>query len=46
MALRAVAEKLEQQSRTQGLNAIAPAVDELKSEFTRAKGELGKLLGQ
>jgi HPt (histidine-containing phosphotransfer) domain-containing protein len=46
MALRAVAEKLEHQSRTQGLNAITPAVDELKREFTRAKGELGTLVSK
>src|ERR1051325_10599631 len=44
-ALRAVAEKLEHQSRTDGLAAVAPNVTALKAEFVRAEAELKKLIG-
>src|ERR1043166_6776598 len=44
MALRGVAEKLEHQSRTQGLAAAAGFLAELKAEFTRAQLELTKLV--
>src|SRR3954468_10938222 len=44
MALRAVAEKLEHQSRTAGLSGVAPLVGEVKTEFGRAQAELAKLL--
>jgi HPt (histidine-containing phosphotransfer) domain-containing protein len=43
-ALRAVAEKLEHQSRTEGLGAVAPLVGELKAEFAHAETELRKLI--
>jgi HPt (histidine-containing phosphotransfer) domain-containing protein len=44
--VRAVAEKLEHQSRTQGLGAVTALVAELKTEFTRAEAELNKLIGK
>lgn len=44
MALRAVAEKLEHQSRKDGVGAVAPLVADIKTEFTRAEAELRKLL--
>jgi HPt (histidine-containing phosphotransfer) domain-containing protein len=44
MTLRAVAEKLEHQSRTAGLGSVAPGVADVKHEFSRAQAELGKLL--
>ena len=43
-ALRAVAEKLEHQSRKEGLEAVAPLVAEIKVEFSRAEGELRKII--
>ena len=43
-ALRAVAEKLEHQSRTDGLAGVAPLVVEIKTEFSRAETELRKIL--
>jgi len=46
MALRAVAEQLEHQSRTDGMAASAPLVASIKSEFERAKTELNKLIGK
>jgi HPt (histidine-containing phosphotransfer) domain-containing protein len=45
-AVRAVAEKLEHQSRTQGLDSVNPLVTELKSEFSRAEAELSRLIGR
>ena len=45
-AVRAVAEKLEHQSRTAGLAGLDGFIGELKSEFTRAQTELSKLLAQ
>ncbi len=45
-AVRAVAEKLEHQSRTAGLAGLDGLIGELKSEFTRAQTELSKLLAQ
>lgn len=44
--VRSVAEKLEHQSRTEGLGAVVPLIAELKSEFARAEAELKKLIGQ
>jgi len=44
MSLRAVAEKLEHQSRSEGLAAVAPLVDAIKVEFARAEAELRQLL--
>ena len=43
-ALRTIAEKLEHQSRTQGLGDVTTLVAQLKSEFNRAKGALASLL--
>src|SRR5258708_4976925 len=43
-ALRAVAEKLEHQSRTDGLAGVASLVGEIKVEFGRAEAELRKIL--
>ncbi len=44
MALGAVAERLEQHARTNGVNAAAPFVAELTAEFARARAELTKLI--
>ena len=44
MALRFVAEKLEHESRTNGLGEAAPLVESVKLEFARAQAELGKLV--
>jgi len=44
MALRAVAEKLEHESRTKGLVAVSLLVAAVKTEFGRAQGELSQLL--
>ena len=44
MALRAVAEKLEHQSRSEGLGAVAPLVESIKTEFARAEAELRKVV--
>ena len=44
MALRAVAEKLEHQSRKEGLNTVAPMLLEIKNEFAQAQLTLEKLL--
>jgi histidine phosphotransfer protein HptB len=46
MALRNVAEKLEHQSRTAGLGGVAALVGDVKTEFERAKVELGKLIAK
>jgi histidine phosphotransfer protein HptB len=45
MDLRAVAEKLEHQSRTDGLDGVSPLIAQLKVEFGRADLELKKLIG-
>ena len=45
-AVRAVAEKLEHQSRDYGLDNLSSLVAELKTEYTRASAELNKLIGQ
>ena len=44
--VRAVAEKLENRSREQGLGNVATLVAELKAEYTRASAELTKLIAQ
>lgn len=44
MALRAAAEKLEHQSKNAGLGGVTLLVDAVKTEFTRAQAELGRLL--
>jgi HPt (histidine-containing phosphotransfer) domain-containing protein len=44
LALRAVAEDLEQKVRKQGLDGVAPLLAQLKVEFERARVELTKLL--
>lgn len=41
--LRAVAEKLEHQSHS-GLAGVNPLVEQLKTEFARARAELGRLV--
>jgi len=44
LALRAVAEELEQKVRRHDLEGVAPLVATLKAEFERARVELVKLL--
>jgi histidine phosphotransfer protein HptB len=44
MTLRAAAEKLETQSKTSGLAGVAPLVEAVKEEFSRAHAELGRLI--
>jgi HPt (histidine-containing phosphotransfer) domain-containing protein len=46
MALRAVAEKLEHQSRTSGLVNVGSLVADVKTEFARAQAELAKLVAK
>jgi len=46
LALRAVAEKLEHRSRTQGLAEVGELVAEVKSEFGRAHAALTELIGK
>jgi HPt (histidine-containing phosphotransfer) domain-containing protein len=43
-ALRAVAEKLEHKSRTDGIVAVTSLVGEIKAEFARAEIELRKII--
>jgi HPt (histidine-containing phosphotransfer) domain-containing protein len=43
MALRAVAERLEQQSKQSGLVGLEPMLAELKSEFARAAAALRQI---
>jgi HPt (histidine-containing phosphotransfer) domain-containing protein len=43
-ALRAVAEKLEHKSRTDGLATVASLVTDIKAEFARAETELRKII--
>jgi HPt (histidine-containing phosphotransfer) domain-containing protein len=45
MALRAAAEKLEHQARSQGLAEVVPLVDAVKVEFERARSALRTLIG-
>lgn len=44
MALRAVAERLEHQSKQNGLTGLEPLIAELKSEFARADAELRQIV--
>lgn len=44
--LRAAAEKLEHQSRTQGLANVATLVAQVKAEFGRAQGVLASLIAK
>ena len=44
MRLRAVAERLEHESRTTGLSGLEPLVAEIKAEFAIAHAELKRLL--
>jgi HPt (histidine-containing phosphotransfer) domain-containing protein len=44
--LRAVAEKLEHQSRTEGTANVGPLLVQLRAEFSRAEAELKKLIGR
>jgi HPt (histidine-containing phosphotransfer) domain-containing protein len=44
MALRALAENLEHESRKTGLEGVGPQVAALKTEFGRAQTELRKLV--
>lgn len=44
MTLRAVAEKLEHQSRKDGLGAVAALIGDLKAQFELSRAELEKLL--
>jgi HPt (histidine-containing phosphotransfer) domain-containing protein len=44
--VRAVAEKLEHQSRDHGLANLAQLLSDLKTEYARASAELNKLIGQ
>jgi histidine phosphotransfer protein HptB len=46
VGLRAVAEKLEHQSRTEGLGNVTPLLKELRIEYDRAESELNKLIGR
>ena len=46
MALRAAAEKLENEARTQGLGAVSPLLVDLKQEFSRAHGALTTLVAK
>jgi histidine phosphotransfer protein HptB len=46
VGLRAVAEKLEHQSRTEGLGNVTALLAELRIEYDRAETELNKLIGR
>jgi HPt (histidine-containing phosphotransfer) domain-containing protein len=46
LGLRAAAEKLEHQSRTHGLEAVAAMIEELKKEFVRVQAELAILVAK
>ena len=43
-ALRSVAEKLEHESRTNGLKAVGTMVADIKTEFARAEVELKRIV--
>jgi HPt (histidine-containing phosphotransfer) domain-containing protein len=44
MALRSVAERLEQQSKQSGLTGVEPILAELKGDFARAAAELRQIV--
>lgn len=46
MALRASAEKLEHQSRVEGLAQVRPLVAQVKAEFARVQTAIGELLAK
>jgi histidine phosphotransfer protein HptB len=46
VGLRAVAEKLEHQSRTEGLGNVTGLLADLRNAFTQAQTELNKLMGR
>ena len=46
MALRAVAEQLEHDSRTLGLADVVPQIAQLKHEFERARSTLAQLIAR
>ena len=46
MALRAAAEKLEHQARTDGLGNVAALLADVKTEFARAHAALSTLIGK
>jgi HPt (histidine-containing phosphotransfer) domain-containing protein len=46
LTLRAVAEKIEHQARTNGIAAAAGFVPDVKTEFVRAQAELARLTGK
>jgi histidine phosphotransfer protein HptB len=46
VGLRAVAEKLEHQSRTEGLGNVTSLLVELRIAYDRAETELNKLIGR
>jgi HPt (histidine-containing phosphotransfer) domain-containing protein len=46
IGLRAVAEKLEHQSRVEGLGNVTGLLADLRKEFIRAELELNKLMGR
>ena len=46
MALRAAAEKLEHQARSNGLGDVAPLLADVKTEFGRAHAALTTLIGK
>lgn len=45
-ALRAAAEKLEHESRTEGLASVVDLIAQVKSEFARAQDELKSLIAK
>jgi len=45
-SLRAAAEKLEHQSRVQGIAGAADLVDQVKTEFVRTQSALNTLIGK
>jgi histidine phosphotransfer protein HptB len=44
-SLRSVAEKLEHQARTEGIDQVATLLEQVNAEFAKASRELGKLVG-
>jgi HPt (histidine-containing phosphotransfer) domain-containing protein len=46
VALRTVAEKLENEARTTGIRDLGGLVEQLRTEFTRAESALGALIGR
>ena len=43
VGLRAVAERLERISRTEGLSTVAPMIEDVEAEFARVAAELPRL---